>query len=85
MLLHYKFSDANVSLVHNYIPRYTLPIRKYNNYKCKATIYISYDAGLTVNHERLQACNCIYYHNVSRLKLTNTCIAISVFLLEAMV
>ena len=27
--------------------------------------YISHDADLTVNNERLQACNCIYYHNVS--------------------
>ena len=31
---------------------------------------ISHDAGLTVNHERLQACNCINHHNnVSILKL----------------
>ena len=35
MALHYKFSDANVSLVRTHIR--TLHIRKYNNYKCKAT------------------------------------------------
>ena len=55
MALHYKFSDANVSLVYIHPDIYTLHIRKYNNYKCKATTLVMMQVLLLI----MKACNCI--------------------------